>query len=119
MWPTVLEGADPRLRIACEEAFGPVVLVDAYRDFGEAIERVNASKFGLQAAVFTADAGTILRAFDRLHVGAVIHDDSPAYRVDHMPYGGVKESGLGREGPRYAVLEMTEPRLLVLGDAKR
>jgi len=112
--PTVLQGTDAAMRVGCREVFGPVVTLDVYSDFADALERVNASVYGLQAGVFTADLRRAFEAFRRLEVGGVIINDYPTFRVDHMPYGGVKESGLGREGVRYAVEEMTEPRLLVL-----
>jgi glyceraldehyde-3-phosphate dehydrogenase (NADP+) len=102
------------MKVGCREAFGPVVTLDAYDDFGKALERVNASCYGLQAGVFTEGLRRAFEAFRGLEVGGVIVNDYPTFRVDHMPYGGVKESGLGREGVRYAVEEMTEPRLLVL-----
>jgi acyl-CoA reductase-like NAD-dependent aldehyde dehydrogenase len=85
----------------------------------EAIERINASRYGLQAGVFTGDLATTLMAFDRLDVGGVIINDVPTYRVDSMPYGGVKDSGTGREGPRYALEEMTELKLLVINQELR
>ena len=81
--------------------------------FDAGLDAINDSVFGLQAGVFTADVASSWRAFERLRVGGVILNDSPTYRIDHMPYGGVKDSGLGREGIRYAIEEMTEPRLLV------
>ncbi len=112
--PTVLEGTDAAMKVGCREAFGPVVTLDAYDDFGKALERVNASCYGLQAGVFTEGLRRAFEAYRGLEVGGVIVNDYPTFRVDHMPYGGVKESGLGREGVRYAVEEMTEPRLLVL-----
>jgi acyl-CoA reductase-like NAD-dependent aldehyde dehydrogenase len=112
--PTVLTGTNEKQRVNCQEIFAPVVTVEAYDDFGEAIARVNRSSFGLQAGVFTRDIGLLLRAYDELEVGAVIGGDVPTFRIDSMPYGGVKDSGSGREGIRYAMEEMTEPRLLVI-----
>jgi acyl-CoA reductase-like NAD-dependent aldehyde dehydrogenase len=91
-----------------------VVVVEPYGDFDEAIRRVNDSEYGLQAGVFTNDARLLFRAFEQIEVGGVIANDISSFRIDHMPYGGVKDSGLGREGLRYAIEEMTEPRLLVL-----
>jgi acyl-CoA reductase-like NAD-dependent aldehyde dehydrogenase len=114
MAPTVLTGTAEKQRVNCQEIFAPVVTVEAYGDFGEAIARVNRSSFGLQAGVFTRDIGLLLRAYDELEVGAVIGGDVPTFRIDSMPYGGVKDSGSGREGIRYAMEEMTEPRLLVI-----
>ncbi len=112
--PCLLEDAPTDCEVVAREAFGPVANLVAYADFEEALRRVNDSRFGLQAGVFTSDVRKLTRALSALEVGAVVHDDSPAYRVDHMPYGGVKESGLGREGTRYAVEDMTESRMLVL-----
>ncbi len=112
--PTVLEDVDPDLPISCEEAFAPVVCLSTYDRFEDAVERTNASRFGLQAGVFTADVGRILHAFRTLDVGAVIVNDAPIFRADAMPYGGTKDSGLGREGPRYALEHMTEWRTLAL-----
>ncbi|MBI3891041.1 MAG: aldehyde dehydrogenase family protein, partial [Candidatus Wallbacteria bacterium] len=112
--PTVIEEARPEMEVSCKEVFGPVVLLERYKDFGEALERVNDSAYGLQAGVFTRDLPRIWRAFQELEVGGVIANDFPMYRADQMPYGGVKQSGFGREGLRYTMEEMTEPRLLVL-----
>jgi glyceraldehyde-3-phosphate dehydrogenase (NADP+) len=112
--PAVLTEVDPTLRICAEEAFGPVVIVEPVRSFEEAIERTNQSRFGLQCGVFTNDLRGLWQCFEGIAVGGVIHNDCPTFRVDHMPYGGVKDSGLGREGPRYAIEEMSELRLLVL-----
>jgi glyceraldehyde-3-phosphate dehydrogenase (NADP+) len=112
--PTLLEGTDASMKVGCREVFGPVATIDAYDDFSDALERVNGSVYGLQAGVFTRDVARVFEAFRELEVGGVIINDYPTFRVDHMPYGGVKESGLGREGVRYSMEEMTEPRLLVL-----
>ena len=102
-----------------KEAFGPVAFLEPFDDFDNAIARVNDSDFGLQAGVFTADLAHAMRAWDRLEVGGVIVGDIPSFRVDNMPYGGVKLSGIGREGVRSAIADMTEPRLLVLRDPPR
>jgi aldehyde dehydrogenase (NAD+)/glyceraldehyde-3-phosphate dehydrogenase (NADP+) len=110
----VLTDVPPTARVACEEVFVPVVLVERYRELDEALARVNDSPYGLQAGLYTRDHGKLMRAFRALQVGALIHDDVPMYRADHMPYGGTKRSGLGREGVRYAMEELTEPRLLVM-----
>src|SRR5262245_55454192 len=112
--PTVLENVAPSMKVHGCEVFGPVVNLYPYRDFDDALRQVNDSPFGLQAGVFTRDAGRIFRAFETLEVGGVIVDDAPTFRVDHMPYGGEKASGLGREGVKYAIEEMTQPRLLAL-----
>jgi acyl-CoA reductase-like NAD-dependent aldehyde dehydrogenase len=114
MEPTVLTGTRPDMKVNCNEIFAPVVTLEAYDDFSQAMRRINASPYGLQAGVFTRDAGRIFQAFEELEVGGVIAGDVPSFRIDHMPYGGVKDSGLGREGLRYAIEDMTEPRLLVM-----
>lgn len=112
--PTVLTHTRPDMKVNCQEVFAPVVVVEPYDDFSDAIRRVNDSPYGLQAGLFTRDAKLLFTAFEQLEVGGVIAGDISSFRVDHMPYGGVKESGLGREGLRYAIEGMTEPRLLVL-----
>jgi len=112
--PTVLTHTRPDMKVNCEEVFGPVVLVEPYDKFSDAIRQVNDSPNGLQAGVFARDVKLLFSAFDELEVGGVISGDTSSFRIDHMPYGGVKDSGLGREGLRYAIEEMTEPRLLVL-----
>ncbi|MEK6610409.1 MAG: aldehyde dehydrogenase family protein [Gemmatimonadota bacterium] len=112
--PTVLTGTRPDQQVNCEEVFAPVTTVTAYRDFDDALARVNDTPYGLQAGVFTRDIGKLMRAWDRLDVGGVMGNEVPAWRVDRMPYGGAKASGLGREGVRYAIDEMTELRLLTL-----
>lgn len=112
--PTVLTNVEPTQRISCQEVFAPVVTVSPYDTFDDALTCVNDSDFGLQAGVFTNDMQLVWRAYETLEVGGVIVNDVPTWRVDHMPYGGVKHSGFGREGVRYAIEEMTEPRLLVL-----
>ena len=100
--------------IVCKEAFGPVSVLSRYTEFGAALDEVNASVFGLQAGIFTRDLYKAQEAWARLEVGGVIIGDIPSWRVDHMPYGGVKDSGLGREGLRYAIEDMTEIRLMVV-----
>jgi len=112
--PTILVGARPDLQVNCQEIFAPVVTVQVYDTFEEALAMVNDSDFGLQAGVFTHDLRLVWQAYETLEVGGVIVNDVPTWRVDHMPYGGVKQSGFGREGVKYALEEMTEPRLLVL-----
>ena len=111
---TLLEGVSPRAKISDEEAFGPVACLSPFDDFDAALAQVNDSRFGLQAGIFTRDLHKAMRAWDVLDVGGVIVGDIPSWRVDHMPYGGVKDSGHGREGIRYAMEHMTEPRLLVI-----
>ncbi len=115
--PAVLEGVDATQAVSCQEAFGPVVLLQRWSDFEAALAQVNDSDFGLQAGLFSFDLRKTMRAWDVLEVGGVIVGDVPSFRVDNMPYGGVKDSGLGREGIRYAIEDMTELRLLVIRDA--
>lgn len=111
--PTVIADAKKELKVVCEEVFGPVVVVEKFGHFAHALEEVNKSKFGLQAGVFTNRIDHMKEAFNSLEVGGVMINNVPGFRVDSMPYGGVKESGFGREGLRYAIEEMTEPRLIV------
>ncbi|MBA2564670.1 MAG: aldehyde dehydrogenase family protein [Gemmatimonadetes bacterium] len=112
--PTVLLDTRPDMKVNCEEVFAPVTTVRPYARFDAALEAVNDSPYGLQAGLFTRDIGRIWRAFEMLEVGGIVINDIPGFRVDHMPYGGVKDSGQGREGVRYAMEEMTEIRLLTL-----
>jgi acyl-CoA reductase-like NAD-dependent aldehyde dehydrogenase len=102
------------MKVSCEEVFAPIVAVTPYRDFEEALAWTNASPYGLQAGVFCNNLRLAYRAFEELQVGGVIINDINSWRVDSMPYGGVKASGCGREGVRYAIEDLTEPRLLVL-----
>ena len=111
---TLLEGVPDSCEANTEEAFGPLANLSSFSDFNEALAEVNRSQFGLQAGVFTRDIYKIQKAWDTLEVGGVVIGDVPSWRVDHMPYGGVKESGLGREGIRFAIEDMTEVRLLVI-----
>jgi acyl-CoA reductase-like NAD-dependent aldehyde dehydrogenase len=113
--PTVLLDTTREMRVNCEEIFAPVTTVRPYRDLDAAIDMVNDSPYGLQAGLFTNNMRSILHAFERIEVGGLVVNDVPGFRVDHAPYGGVKQSGLGREGVRYAIEEMTEMKLLVLG----
>ncbi|RPJ79484.1 MAG: aldehyde dehydrogenase family protein, partial [Acidobacteria bacterium] len=112
--PTVLTGVPPESRVCAQEVFAPLVGLYPFDDFATALSEVNRSSYGLQAGVFTKDIGRAFRGFDALEVGGVIINDVPTYRIDHMPYGGVKDSGLGREGPRYTIEEMTELKLMVI-----
>jgi len=112
--PTVLTDTTPNMRVNSAEVFGPVVTVESYETFDEALSTINNSVYGLQAGVMTHDARLIQTAFEELEVGSVIVGDVPTFRVDQMPYGGVKDSGLGREGLRYAIEDMTERKLLVM-----
>jgi acyl-CoA reductase-like NAD-dependent aldehyde dehydrogenase len=111
---TLLEDVDRSAAAYREEAFGPLALISKFSDFDAALEEVNDSKFGLQAGIFTRDLFKMFDAWDRLDVGGVVINDVPSYRVDNMPYGGVKDSGLGREGVRFAMEDMTEIRNLVI-----
>jgi acyl-CoA reductase-like NAD-dependent aldehyde dehydrogenase len=112
--PTVLTGTRTDMKVNCQEIFAPVVTVEPYDDFDKAIRQVNNSAYGLQAGIFTRDAKLMFTAYEELEVGGLIAGDVPSFRIDHMPYGGIKDSGLGREGLRYAIEEMTEPKLLVM-----
>lgn len=112
--PAVLTGTDPEMRVVAEEVFAPVVVIEMFSSFEEAIEMANNSKYGLQAGVFTNDLANAGLAAERLEYGGVIINDVPTFRVDNMPYGGSKESGFGREGVRYAMEEMSELRIVVI-----
>ena len=111
--PTVLTGSVKGMKINDLEVFGPVVCIEPVQSFTDGIARINDSRYGLQAGVFTNRIDEMNMAFSSLEVGGVIINDVPTFRVDHMPYGGVKDSGLGREGVKYAILDMMEPRLMV------
>lgn len=113
--PAVVLNTTGSMRVNCEEVFAPVTTVRSYTGFDQAIAMVNDSPYGLQAGVFTSDMRTILRAFEHLEVGGVVVNEIPGFRMDHLPYGGVKLSGQGREGVRYAIEEMTELKVLMLG----
>jgi len=113
--PTILTNTEPAMKVCAQEVFGPVVIVEPYSNFSEAIDAINNSPFGLQAGVFTNRIDEENTAFNELQVGGVVINDVPTFRVDHMPYGGVKDSGLGREGVKYAMHDMMEPRILVRG----
>ncbi len=111
--PTVVADAERSLKISCQEVFGPLVTLARYRDFEEAVAAADDSSYGLQAGVFTHDLRLVRLAVRRLHVGGVMVNEVPTMRVDNMPYGGTRDSGIGREGPRYAMHEMSEPRLVM------
>ena len=115
--PAVLTGTATGMQVNCQEIFGPVVTVEKFSSFDAALAKINDSDFGLQAGLFTRDFVRITQAFEVLEVGGVMVGEVPTFRIDHMPYGGVKDSGLGREGLRYAIEEMTEPRLLAVNAA--
>jgi acyl-CoA reductase-like NAD-dependent aldehyde dehydrogenase len=112
--PTVIADAPPDAKVSCEEVFGPLCTVAPYETIGEAIALANGTRFGLQAGIFTKDVGTALQAARALEFGGVTVNEAPTFRADQMPYGGVKESGNTREGPAYAVREMTEERVVIL-----
>ncbi|WP_421848165.1 aldehyde dehydrogenase family protein [Marinomonas sp.] len=115
---TLMENVDPSMSVSCQEVFGPVAVLSSFSDFDTALEEVNNSVFGLQAGIFTKDIYKAYKAWDVLEVGGVVIGDVPSWRVDHMPYGGVKDSGLGREGVRFAIEDMTEMKLMVLRTPK-
>jgi acyl-CoA reductase-like NAD-dependent aldehyde dehydrogenase len=112
--PTVIADAAPDLKVSCDEVFGPVCTVNAYRSLDEAIELANGTRFGLQAGIFTARIDSALRAAQELEFGGVTVNEAPTFRADQMPYGGVKDSGNTREGPHYTVRELTEERVVVI-----
>ena len=112
--PTILTGATPDMRVCKDEVFGPVTVVEPFKTFDEAIAACNAGRFGLQAGIFTRDVGKAMQAFRDLDYGGVMINDVPTFRVDNFPYGGSKDSGFGREGVRFAMEEMTEPKVLVM-----
>jgi acyl-CoA reductase-like NAD-dependent aldehyde dehydrogenase len=112
--PALLEEVPADRPVVADEVFGPIAVLDPYEDFSQALNMVNDSRFGLQAGVFTRDTGKIQDAWTKIEAGAIIHNDVPSFRTDAMPHGGVKDSGVGREGPLYTYREMTEERLLVL-----
>jgi acyl-CoA reductase-like NAD-dependent aldehyde dehydrogenase len=112
--PTVLTDVQPDMKVCALEVFGPVVGVQTYRELDDALALANDTRYGLQAAIFTADLATALRAARELDFGGVVVNEVPTFRADQMPYGGVRDSGNTREGPKYAVEEMTETRLVVI-----
>ena len=114
--PVVLESVPREAAIACEEAFAPVVVLESYRTFADGLAAVNDSKFGLQAGVFTGDLAKVYQAYDALEVGGVLINQVPTFRTENMPYGGVKDSGFGREGVPYAMEDMTEIKSLIINE---
>ena len=112
--PTLLKAPPKEAKVWCEEIFGPVATIDTFADFDEALRLANDSKFGLQAGVFTSDVGRALEASRELEFGGVLINEVPTFRADQQPYGGVKDSGNTREGPAYAVYELTEERFVTL-----
>ena len=111
--PTVLTNTNTNMKVNCLEVFGPVVTIEKYTDFAEAVSKINNTEFGLQAGVFTDRLSEMNYAFQKIQAGGVMINEAPTFRVDHMPYGGIKESGLGREGLKYAMLDMMEMKILV------
>lgn len=111
--PTILTNTNKSMNVSCSEIFGPVVTLEKFSDFNHAVELINDSDYGLQAGVFTNSLKEMNLSFRELEVGGVIINDAPTFRVDNMPYGGVKDSGFGREGVKFAIHEMLEPKLLV------
>lgn len=111
--PTIITNTNTSMKVNCEEVFGPVVIIEKVEDCNTAIQQLNNTSYGLQAGIFTDSMQDVNLAFDQLDVGGVIVNDVPTFRVDHMPYGGVKNSGFGREGVKYAIMDMLEPKILV------
>jgi acyl-CoA reductase-like NAD-dependent aldehyde dehydrogenase len=114
LWPTVLADVSPTMKVSCQEIFAPVVAVSIYDTWEAVYQYINDSAYGLQTGIFTRDVQAIFQAYETLQVGGVVAGDIPTYRADHLPYGGVKQSGQGREGLRYAMEEMTELKSLVI-----
>ncbi len=112
--PVLLENVPSDAAVSCEEAFAPLAVLEPYDTYEEALDRVNASTYGLQAGVFTPNLNKAMQAFEKIEAGGVLVNQVPTFRVENMPYGGVKDSGFGREGVRYAMEEMTEPRSLII-----
>jgi len=112
--PTIVGNVKPDMKISCVEVFAPVITLEAYSDFEDAVKMVDNTDYGLQAGVFTNDIERIWHAFKNIEVGGLVINDFPTFRIDHMPYGGVKDSGMGREGAKYAIEETTEPKLMIL-----
>jgi len=111
--PTILTGTNPKMKVADEEIFGPVICIEKYSTIEDAVQKINNTKFGLQCGVFTNNISELDYCFKHLNVGGVIHNEMPTLRFDQMPYGGIKESGLGREGVKYAIMDMMEAKVLV------
>jgi acyl-CoA reductase-like NAD-dependent aldehyde dehydrogenase len=112
--PTILDNVENEMKVACQEIFGPVLTVMTYEDLDQAIDESNNTQYGLQSAIFTSNINTAMHAVKRLHTGGVIINDASTFRADLMPYGGIKDSGLGKEGPRFAVEQMTEVKMVVI-----
>lgn len=112
-YPTVLTNTTARMKVCGEEILETVVTIESYDNFNDAVRMINETRFGLQAGVFTNDVSETEIAFNEIETGGVIINDVPTFRVDHMPYGGIKDSGQGREGVKYAILDMMEAKILV------
>lgn len=111
--PTIITNTKSNMKVCCNEVFGPVVIIEKYTDFKKAVELINNSEFGLQAGVFTNSISEMDYSFENIECGGVLINETPTFRVDQMPYGGIKDSGFGREGVKYAILDMMEPKILV------
>jgi acyl-CoA reductase-like NAD-dependent aldehyde dehydrogenase len=112
--PTIITDTTSEMRVRQEEMFAPVITITSYDRFEEALDITNQTAFGLQHGVFTKDMGRIMTAYEEIQSGGVIINDVSTFRLDHMPYGGLKDSGIGKEGPRYVIEEMTIPKLMIL-----
>jgi acyl-CoA reductase-like NAD-dependent aldehyde dehydrogenase len=112
--PTLMDNVSSDAKLSCQEVFGPVAVIETYHDFDDVLARVNDSRYGINAGVFTNDINKAWRAFETLEVGCVVINDSPHFRIDRMPYGGVKESGFGREGVQYTMEEMQEIKAMIV-----
>jgi acyl-CoA reductase-like NAD-dependent aldehyde dehydrogenase len=112
LWPTVLDNVQHDMKVMCQETFAPLVSLVTYKDFDEALEFLADSPYGLQAGIYTRDIGKAFKAIKRVDVGGIMINDTSIFRVDHMPYGGNKMSGIGREGIRFAIEEMTNLRMV-------
>jgi succinate-semialdehyde dehydrogenase/glutarate-semialdehyde dehydrogenase len=113
-YPTIIKNARPEMRVVCEEIFAPVISIVPYGSLDEAIQQANSSPFGLAAGLFTTNINAAITTAKQLRVGSVHINETSSSRIDLMPYGGTKESGMGREGPKYAIQEMTEERLVTI-----
>ncbi len=113
-WPTVLTNVQPSMRVISQEAFAPLASTIPYDDFEDALRAADATSYGLQAAIFTKDLDRLFQGMRRLNFGGIIINDTPTFRADHMPYGGNRQSGLGREGVRFAIEEMTNIQMVAI-----
>ncbi|CAM5184502.1 Acyl-CoA reductase-like NAD-dependent aldehyde dehydrogenase OS=Ureibacillus acetophenoni OX=614649 GN=SAMN05877842_105108 PE=3 SV=1 [Ureibacillus acetophenoni] len=118
-YPTIVEDVNESMKLVCEEIFGPVIVLISYSDLDQVIKKANDSEYGLQSAVFTQDIDTALYVANKLRSGGVVINDGSTYRADLMPYGGIKASGIGKEGPKYAIKEMTYMKPVIINLKKR